>query len=102
VSDFDVLREPVGSIAERIQDLQRQAAQQYKPIVDDILSSRSRDAEQIEHALDGLLDFCGYEPVLALYKQLCRHYWDIDAAATAYYINAFRERWDSDEQEGQP
>jgi len=37
-----------------------------------------------------------------MYKQLCRHYWDIDPAATAHYINAYREYWDSDAKEGQP
>jgi hypothetical protein len=52
--------------------------------------------------LDGLLkvDFCGHEPVVQMYKNLCRHYWDIDPAATADYINAYREYWDSGE--GQP
>jgi hypothetical protein len=85
-----------------VHDLQLQAAQQYKPVVDDILRTRSRDAQHIEHTLDGLLDFCGDERVLAMYKQLCRYYWAIDPEATAYYINAYREYWDNDEQAGQP
>jgi hypothetical protein len=33
--------------------------------------------------------------------RLCRHYWAIDPAATADYINAYREYWDSDAPEGQ-
>lgn len=32
-----------------------------------------------------------------MYKKLCRHYWDIDPAATADYVNAYREYWDSGE-----
>ena len=82
-----------------LDDLQRRAAQQYEPVVDDILRTHSQDIEYIEHTLDGLLDFCGFEPVLAMYKRLCRHYWDIDRTATAYYINAYREYWDSDGQD---
>ena len=35
-----------------------------------------------------------------IYRQLCRHYWRFDPAATSFYINAYRERWDSDEQGG--
>ena len=101
MSEFDVLFESIGRIAERMQDLQRQAAQQYKPVVDEILRSGCRDVKQIEHALDGLLDFCGYEPLLQLYKRLCRHYWDIDPAATADYIKAYREHWDNAEH-GEP
>ena len=92
----------IRTLAGSMRDLQRRAAQQYKPVVDDILHTRSRDVRHIEHTLDRLLDFCGHEPVLEMYKQLCRHYWNIDPAATVYYINAYREYWDSDAQGGQP
>lgn len=101
MSDFDALFESISPMAERMQGLQRQAARQYKPVVDDILHSGCRDAKQIEHTLDRLLDFCGHEPVLQLYKRLCRHYWDIDPAATADYIEAYREHWLSEEHERQ-
>ena len=39
MSDFDALFESIGPIAERMHDLQRQAAQRYKPVVNDILHS---------------------------------------------------------------
>ena len=84
-----------------VHDLQERASKEYKPVVNDILRTRSRDTQHIEHTLDGLLDFCGHEPVLQLYKKLCGHYWDIDPAATADYVNAYREYWDSDEPGGQ-
>ena len=86
----------VGSVRE----LGQRAALQYRPVVDDIVRSGCRDAQHIERTLDGLLDFCGHEPVVLMYRQLCRHYWQIDPAATAFYINAYRERWDSEEQGG--
>lgn len=89
-------------LAGSMRDLQRQAAQQYQPVVDDILRTRSHDTQHIEHTLDRLLDFCGDEAVLRMYKNLCRHYWDIDPAATAYYVNAYREYWESDEPGIQP
>ncbi len=87
--------DPVRSV----RDVEQQAARHYRPVVDDILRTGNRDAEHIEHAPDGLLDFCGHEPVKLMYLQLCRHYWQIDPAATACYVKAYRERWDSDEQE---
>ena len=99
MSDDDL--QTIRTLAGSMRDLQRQAAQAYLPVVDDILRTRSRDTEHIEHTLDGLLDFCGHEPVLQLYKKLCRHYWDIDPTATADYVNAYREYWDSDEPRGQ-
>ena len=101
MSSYDAMSKAIISLVRDLDDLQRQAAQEYKPVVDDILRTRSRDVRHIEHTLDRLLDFCGHEPVLQLYKKLCRHYWDIDPAATADYINAYREYWDSDEPGGQ-
>ena len=100
MSDYDTLHKTIGALAGELRDLQQQAAQQYHPVVDDILLTQSRDIRHIEHTLDRLLDFCGHEPVLRMYKQLCRHYWDIDPVATADYINAYREYWDSDAQAG--
>ena len=97
-NDMQAIRALAGSMRE----LQQRAAQHYLPIVDDIVRTRSRDTQLIEHTLDGLLDFCGHEPVLQLYKKLCRHYWAIDPAATAAYVNAYREYWGSDEPGGQP
>ena len=99
MSDDDM--QAIRTLAGSMWDLQRQAAQAYLPVVDDILRTRSRDTQAIEHTLDGLLDFCGHEPVLRLYKKLCRHYWAIDPATTADYVNAYREYWDSDEPGGQ-
>ena len=97
----DDAMQAIRTLAGSMRDLQRRAARQYKPVVGDILRTRSQDIRHIEHTLDGLLDFCGFEPVLEMYKQLCRHYWNIDPAATAYYINAYREYWDSVAQGGQ-
>ncbi len=85
-------------LVDSMRELEQRAALQYRPVVDDMVRSDSRDAQHIEHTLGGLLDFCGYEPVVLLYRQLCRHYWQFDQAATASYINAYRERWDSDER----
>ena len=94
--------EGIIDLVRSLDGIQRRAAQQYEPVVDDILRNHSQDVEHIERTLDRLLDFCGFDPVLAMYKRLCRHYWDIDPAATAYYINAYREYWDSDRREEQP
>ena len=93
----DTALQTIFGLVRRVRDLEHQAAPQYQPVVDDILLTRSKDVRHIEHTLDRLLDFCGSEPVLAMYKQLCRHYWDIDPEAAVYYVNSYREYWDSDE-----
>ena len=96
----DTAPQALIDLARELGDLRQRAAQQYQQVVDDILRSSSRDAAHIEHTLDGLLDFCDHEHVLAMYKALCRHYWGIDAAATVEYVQVYRKMWDSEEQRG--
>lgn len=92
------LEETIGELARSIPDLARRAVTAYSPAVDSIVRARSEDVDQIEHTLDGLLDFCFDQEALLLYKQLCRHYHDIDPVATAEYVHAYRQMWDSDRE----
>jgi hypothetical protein len=83
-------------LAASLSGLARRAMDVYAPIVEDIVRAGSTDVREIEHTLDGLLGF-GFDPeALQLFKRLCRHYWTIDPAATASYVNAYREMWDSE------
>jgi hypothetical protein len=95
-SSYASLLHSVQGVAAGLQALNRQAVREYTPVVEGILRSGSRDTRHIEHTLDGLLDFCGSPAALVLYKKLCRHYWRIDPVATASYVSAYRELWDSE------
>jgi hypothetical protein len=101
MSESSSLFESIRGLAESLVALNHRAVQQYTPIVEAILRSRSRDIHHIEQTLDGLLDFCGLEPCLLLYRRLCRHYFDIDPVATVEYVNIYRKLWDSDPGEVQ-
>lgn len=96
VSGYDCLSQSICGIAESLRALNEQAVLQYTPVVESILDARGREPRHIERTLDGLLDFCGYDPALVLFKRLCRHYWEIDPVATAGYINAYRDFFDSE------
>jgi hypothetical protein len=87
----DDLGEASRDLVQSVVELARRAVAEYSPIVDSIVRSRSTDVRHIEHTLDGLLDFCFDAEALLLYKKLCRHYDAIDPAATAFYIQAYRE-----------
>ena len=100
-ADYRDLLDTLRGFAREMQSLSRVAADQYEPIVDAIIQTRSRDTNHIEHTLDHLLDFCHSPAPLALFKRLCRYYWTIDPAATARQIHAYREMWDSEEA-GEP
>ena len=90
-TDFESIRQ----LAAGLEALNRRAVEEYRPLVEDILRFGNRNVHHIERTLDGLLDFCGSTVALALYKKLCRYYWDIDPTATASYIRAYRDMWDN-------
>jgi hypothetical protein len=90
------LFESICGIAEQLQALNQQAVIAYAPLAETIIRSGDRDIRHIERTLDGLLDFCAHDPALQLYRRLCRHYYDIDPAATVSYVEAYREMWDSE------
>jgi hypothetical protein len=98
---YDAFIREVGGLAGEIVRLQSLAADQYAPEVESLIASRSRDARRIEQTLDLLLDIAGHPAGLALFKALCRHYFPLAPAATAEYIHAYRELWDSEEIAGQ-
>jgi hypothetical protein len=99
----DELIKSFSALAKSQEALGKQAVEAYKQPVEHILRIKSQDVEAIERLLEGMPDFCFNDDILLLYRKLCRHFFDIDPQATAYYVYAYRDRWDAkseDEQEG--
>ena len=99
--DSDAYRALLGDLSAAIAPLQilhQQAVETHAPTVREILRNGSRDARLIEQTLDHLLDHACIPQGLALFKSLCRHYWQLNPQATASYINAYREMWDSNDK----
>lgn len=88
----------LSTLIEQVSDLHRRALKEYAPVVEEMLFNGTRDVQHIERTLDGLLDFCGHDAVLPLYRRLCRYYYDIDPAAAVSYVHAYREMWDSESE----
>lgn len=93
------LLDDLAAVIVPLQALHRQTVEAHSPTVREILRDGSRDARLIEQTLDYLLDHACIPEGLALFKSLCRHYWEINPHATAGYIDAYREMWDSDDQQ---
>jgi hypothetical protein len=89
----------IGDLAKASNELAIRAVSEYSIVVYNIIGTKSIDSNQIEHTLDGMLDFCFDDKMLLLYKKLCRYYYDIDPIATVSYVNAYREMWDEDYKE---
>ncbi len=91
--DFSGIRE----LAASLNAMHRQMAAACVPAVQDMIRSRTRDQRQIEHMLDRLLNCACIPEGLALFRALCRYYFNLNPAATASYVVAYRELWDSDD-----
>jgi hypothetical protein len=99
---FNNCVEEIGGMIREMQALLRISLPEYTRQVSAVIRNKIRDATQIEHLLDSLLDRIGIDDdYLDLFKKLCRYYWDIDPAAVADYVYAYHDLYDSDGEEGE-
>jgi hypothetical protein len=88
--------EDFRDIIQNIQAIYKQAVIVYRQRVDTVIRNKNTSQGDIEHLFDGMLDFCDNAEMLLQYKRLCRHYFYIYPKTVGYYINAYRECWDSE------
>ncbi len=99
LSPVHTLLSDLQPLVEQMRDLCRQAVAQANAEVNDILQTDDRNTARIERQLDHMLGFC-YDPdMLLAFKRLCRRYFTFAPVATAEYIQAYREMWDTPEEE---
>ncbi len=92
----------IRALAAAINDLQRRQVATLAPLVQSLIHTRTRTAQEIERTLDLLLDCACIPEGLALFKKLCRYSFSIDPAATAGYIDAYRDLWELEDIEEEP
>jgi hypothetical protein len=85
-------------LARQMVALFRQAVPLANAEVDAIIQSGEQDTAYIDQQLDHMLGFCCDANMLVVFKRLCRYYFTIDPAATAWYVNAYREMWDTSDE----
>lgn len=85
----------IKELASQLKKLNEIAYNQYEPIASD-LCSRIASLSEVEYTLDRMLDFCGDDAVLGLFKDVCRHYFNIYPEMIAYQVNSYREIWDTE------
>ena len=83
--------EEIKKLIEGRNQLAERALEVYKPLVAEIIDSKTKDVNKICLTLDYMLDFCFDDKMLLLYRRLCRYLLDIDKEATASYVEAFLE-----------
>lgn len=95
VNDFNELAKCIVALQNKTV---KQTLLVFKPEVEKIINTNSRNTKAIEHTLDALCEVAFDREVLVLFKKLCRYYYNIDPMATAEYIQFYKEMWDSEEE----
>jgi len=95
---FEEFCNNIQKIIKSSEGIYKLAVQEYTPLVDTIIESKSKDSGRIEKLLDDLLSCACDEQILILFKRLCRYYYFINHEAVIFYVNAYRKMWDDDEE----
>ena len=93
-----IIIEEIKQLIEGRGQIALQAYKQYEPIVANTIASKTQDINKISYTLDFMLDFCFDDKMLLLYRKLCRYLYDIDQEACLFYVNAYCETWDEEEE----
>ncbi len=83
----------IQSLIKTINELHRMAFEIYKPIAED-LCSKIALSDEVEHTLDCMLDFCGDDAILTLFKKICRHYANNYPDVIKYEVLAYKEMYE--------
>ncbi len=90
------------NLAKSLAALQKEAAEQtilaYKPEVERIIYTKSKDIETIERVLDALGEVAYDDKVLILFKKLLRYYFDFNPSSVARHIQWYRAIWDCENE----
>ena len=91
----------IKEIANQINNLHEEAYYAYLGPVENLCNNPDASQNEVEHMLDNLLDFCGYDKVLRLFKKVCRTFYEKYPQCIVDYIMIYREEYDPDSLIGQ-
>lgn len=94
--DYKEFLEGIKGFAHQIQALQKQALNEYKPIVENIIENRNSNVKQIEGVLDRLIEVAADGEGLELYRRLCRHLYSLNQQSALFYVQSWKEMWDEE------
>lgn len=97
MNNQDKLVEDVEVIVRKIKELHDLAYVQYSQLVDAVLSGSLTDEKQIEHILDGIIDFGDDLRFLELSKKLCRHIYYQYPQLVGNFVNMYRMMFEEKE-----
>ena len=97
MENYDKLLEDIKETVGQISELYDLAFVQYSHAVDEVLAGRLTDEKQIEHILDGIIDFGDDLRFLNLSKKLCRHIYYQYPQLVGEFVHMFRAMFEGKE-----
>ena len=94
---LEALTRSVLPLAKEIRALHEEACAAYAPMVERACAGTLSQRE-LEHLLDGMLDFAGASKMLAMYKRVLRRYLYVYPETVYGYVMAWREMYDAGEE----
>lgn len=91
--DVKKLVKDLEPLIQQMKTINDHAVVSYTPLVDD-LCRRKAPQNEVELMLDYLLMFAGDDRMLALYKRVCRTYWQTYPESITFYIMEYRKEYD--------
>lgn len=92
------LMNSLSEVVKEHQQLVKRALGIYSVQVSELINSQTKNNEEIQHLLDGLLNFCFDDDFLLLFKKVCRYYYPINPQVTVNYVYRYRDLWDENYQ----
>jgi len=87
----------ISEIIKSRNQLAKQALGGFRYEISEIIRTKNND--KIEHLFDRMLDFCFDDEVLVEYKRILRYYYPINPESVVFYVEQYREMYDSEELE---
>lgn len=94
--DYRDFLEVFKGFAQQLQALQKQALNEYMPIVENIIENRNSNIKQIEGVLDRLMEVAADGEGLELYRRLCRYLYSLNQQSALFYVQSWKEMWDEE------
>lgn len=78
----------------RLQTVRDFAYAHYSGEVRELIKCKAPSQDQAEYLLDGLLDFCGEERFLNLFKDTCRHLLSLYPSMVQEYVQLYHTQYE--------
>ena len=91
----------IKKIANQIRILHEEAYREYLGPVEILCANPDASENEVGLMLDYLLEFCGNDKVLYLYKKVCRAFYTKYPECIARYIMCYREEYENEKLPGE-